>query len=132
MVPDYVKIEPYIQNSSFEADIEDTFNLSERLGEIEHKLLQQPAKIYDLAVLSSLLARCNVKNLTKETAEQIAEMYSVVTAIIENSVKPDVVHNDPVLVQKSLSFLDRIINLSESVGLKLFLATLSECVSERS
>lgn len=113
---DHIRIEPDDQSPS--AEFGETFDLPERLGEIERKLKKQPAKVYDLAALSSLLARCNVKNLTQETAEQLADVYGVVMGILESSVKPDVAHNDPVLVQKSLSFLDRITRLGESDGVR--------------
>src|SRR3989338_2097295 len=112
------------QKSSIEA-----FDMPNRLSDIEKKLAKQPAKIYDLAVLSSLLARCNVKNLTKETAVQIAELYNLVIDILEKSVKPDVVHNDPILIKKSIDFIDRIVEMSSSEGAsKVFTPTERERV----
>lgn len=127
--PSYTRIDPPNHESPEDkeasADIPD---ISGRLSEIEMNLAKQPAKIYDLTVLSSLLARCNVKNLTKETSEQIVESYNIVTEILEKSVKPDVVHNDPALLNKSLDFMDRIAQISNSEGVK---KVLKETEQER-
>lgn len=72
----------------------------------------QPAKTYDVNILSSLIGRCYLKNLSKHDHESINGLIEEVLRILALD-KPVVPHTDPALLKKFKAQLTRICQLAE-------------------
>jgi hypothetical protein len=83
---------------------------------------KQPAQIYDLNMLASVLGRVQVKKMDGRTSTQIRELADVVISVLEDKTKPPVPHTEKHLLEEATKFslkLRRMLNSERAASVLL-------------